>query len=183
MKIMKSKKIKKILSVVMAMCMLGALCIPSFAAELTDAAPTADVPVVYNAGKVVDDKGDTNPTNDVVEGSYTVTVPDYITVAKLGGTVSTEDVIASEVLLPFGKTLNVNVAFDTTLKLKDNAATTLTYDMQSNGAKIVSGATILSVAAGDPDATNTATIGAIATQAPLYAGVYTDTATFTTSVA
>ena len=55
--------------------------------------------------------------------------------------------------------------------------------MQANGTKIVSGDTILTVAAGDPNGTSTVPVGAVLTQAPIFAGAYTDTATFSVTVA
>ena len=50
-------------------------------------------------------------------------------------------------------------------------------------ADIATGATVLTAAAGDPTAVTTSQIGAVLTADPLYSGNWTDTVTFTVSVA
>lgn len=177
------RKIRGILSIFMVIAIVACLGMTSFAATLTQDNPTADVPVVYKAGTITDEVDANDPTDDIVEGTFVVTIPDYIEVAEMGGTITTYNVTASEVLIPYGTNLTVNVAFTGKVALKDHSEATLAYDMQNNGAKIASGDTILTVAAGNPDATSTTPIGAILTEKALYAGTYLDTATFTVAVA
>ena len=49
-------------------------------------------------------------------------------------------------------------------------------------ASVNTGATILTVAAGNPDAVTTSSIAAVLTEAPVYSGTYTNTATFNVTV-
>lgn len=177
------KKIKSILSIVLCVSLLTALTIPSFAATLDQNSPSGEAKVVYKAGQTTDDKGTEDPSDDVVSGTYTVSIPEYIEAAAQGETPTAYDVTAQDVLIPYATSLNVSVNFDNTLKLADNTATVIAYDLQANGASVSTGATILTVAAGNPDAATTSTVAAVLTQAPSYSGVYSNTATFSVAVA
>lgn len=176
---------KKILTIFMAVMLVACISVPTFAATLNQDNPTGTATVVYQAGKVTDDN-DTpdDPTDDTVDGTYTVTIPDYISVAAMGATPTEYDVTAKDVLIPYGTSLTVDVEFDELVL----GSVTLGYDMKANPQsagtldKITSGATILTVAAGNPTAVTTSKIGAVLNEAPLYSGTYTDTATFTVSV-
>lgn len=178
------RNFKKIMAVALAIALFASLSTTAFAADktLTEDHISDTALVFYQAGKV-DDKGTGDPTDDVVSGSYTVTIPEYIKAAKVGETPETSNVTAKDVLIPYGTNLTVDVTFEDALVLSDNASTKIAYDMQANGTKIVSGDTILTVAAGDPNGTSTVPVGAVLTQAPVFAGAYTDTATFSVSVA
>lgn len=179
------RNFKKIMTVALAIALFASLSTTAFAADktLTEDHISDTALVFYQAGKVVDDKGNDDPTDDVVSGSYTVTIPEFIKAAKVGETPETSNVTAKDVLIPYGTNLTVDVTFEDALVLSDNASTKITYNMQANGTKIVSGDTILTVAAGDPNGTSTVPVGAVLTQAPVFAGAYTDTATFSVSVA
>lgn len=180
---MKSQ-IKKALAAFAAVAMLATMSTTTFAATLDQDTTSDDAIVVYQAGERLDDnETPEDPTDDTMGGTYTVTVPEYIIAADVGGDPTEEAVTATDVLIPYGTNLTVDVEFDGELELQDNAATTLTYEMQNNGSAISTGDTILTVAAGDPDGSSSTQIGAVLTQAPSYAGVYTDTAVFTSSVA
>lgn len=178
------RNFKKIMAVALAIALFASLSTTAFAADktLTEDHTSDTALVYYQAGKV-DDKGTDDPTDDVVSGTYTVTIPEYIKAAKVGETPETSDVTAKDVLIPYGTNLTVDVTFEDSLVLSDNASTKIAYDMQANGTKIASGDTILTVAAGDPNGTSTIPVGAVLTQAPVFAGTYTDTATFSVSVA
>lgn len=178
------RNFKKIMAVALAIALFASLSTTAFAADktLTEDHISDTALVFYQAGKV-DDKGTDDPTDDVVSGTYTVTIPEYIKAAKVGDTPETSNVTAKDVLIPYGTNLTVDVTFEDALVLSDNASTKIAYDMQANGTKIVSGDTILTVAAGDPNGTSTVPVGAVLTQAPVFAGAYTDTATFSVSVA
>lgn len=171
----KKNVLKEAVAAALSLATLCSLSTVAFAADktLNQDTPTGTATVYYQAGKV---------TDDTVNGTYIVTIPEYIKAAKVGETPVTENVTAKEVLIPFGKTLNVKVAFADSLVLADNADTKITYDLQNQGAKIATGDTILSVAAGNPDAVNSTALGAVLTQAPSFSGTYNDTATFTVSV-
>lgn len=177
---------RKFISIFMVIAIMLSLTTTAFAATLNQDTPSGEALVVYKAGETVDDNGTPdNPADDIVIGTYTVTIPAYIAVADVGAAPTEYDVVAKDVLIPYGTSLKVAVAFDE-LEL---GSVTLDYDMQANPQKagslasIASGDTILTVAAGNPTAVTTSTIGAVLTSAPLYSGVYTDTATFTISVA
>lgn len=174
---------KTILSLLLCAALLMTACVPAFAAALDQNTPSGDTKVVYKAGQTTDDNGTDDPSDDTVSGTYTVTIPEYIEAAAQGETPTAYDVTAQDVLIPYATSLNVSVDFDNTLKLADNAATVIAYDLQANGASVASGATVLTVAAGDPDATTTSTVAAVLTEAPAYSGVYNNTATFTVAVA
>lgn len=178
-------KIKSMLAVVLAIATLFAMSTVAFAAELNQDTTTGNAIAVYKAGQVTDPGDPDDPTDDVVGGTYTVTIPDYIEVAGIGTTPTEYDVAAKDVLIPVDTDLTVAVGFDVLAQ----GANTLTYDMKANPQSagtlqtIASGDTVLTVAAGDPDAVTTSKVAAVLTQAPSYSGTYLDTATFTVAVA
>lgn len=177
------RKIKSIVSVMLCAALIAAMAVPSFAATLDQNTPSGNAKIVYKAGQTTDDKGTEDPSDDVVSGTYTVSIPEYIEAAAQGEAPTAYDVTAQDVLIPYATSLNVSVDFDNTLKLADNTATVIAYDLQANGASVSTGATILTVAAGNPDAATTSTVAAVLTQAPSYSGVYSNTATFGVAVA
>lgn len=178
-----SKGLKKIIAGALALTMLLSMSVTSaFAATLDEDNPTGDALVVYQAGKVDDNNTPDNPEDDIITGTYEVVIPEYIMAAPVGGTPEAEQVIAKNVLIPYDTALTVSVAFDDELDLVDGLSS-VTYDFMNNGAKIATGDTILTVEAGDPDSEFTTDVSAILTSAPLFAGAYTDTATFTIAVA
>lgn len=174
---------KKLLSILLSVALLCALTIPSFAATLDQNAPSGTAKVVYRAGQVTDNKGTEDPTDDTISGTYTVSVPAFIEAAAQGETPTAYEVTAQDVLIPYATSLSVSVGFNNTLKLADNAATEIAYDLQANGESVSTGATVLTVAAGAPDAVTTSSVAAVLTQAPAFSGVYTNTATFNVAVA
>lgn len=188
MKKTKMKKFGKVISALLAVCMVfGATSITAFAAELNQDNTSGSATVYYQAGQVVDNKGTEDPSDDVVGGTYVVTIPAYIEAAEVNGTPAEYDVTAKDVLIPYGTSLKVAVDFEDSLKLADNNSVTIGYDMQAKQgetslASVNTGATILTVAAGNPDAVTTSQIAAVLTAAPVYAGTYTNTATFNVTV-
>ncbi|MDE5995080.1 MAG: hypothetical protein K2G60_06170 [Oscillospiraceae bacterium] len=179
---------KKIISIILAIVMMMAIAIPTFAAEKTlDQDHTSNTATAYyQAGKVVDDNNTEDPTDDTVQGTWSVTIPTYINVAKKDSVPTEYSVVAKDVLIPYDTNLTVAVDYDA-LELSGN---TLAYKMQadpqsSNGtlADITTGATILTAAAGNPTAVTTSQIGAVLTAKPVYSGIWTDTVTFTVTVA
>lgn len=178
---------KKFISMALALTMMMAIAIPTFASDKTlDQNHTTDTAIAYyQAGEVTDDNGTEDPSDDTVQGTWVVTIPNYIAVAEKDGTPNEYDVVAKDVLIPYQTELNVAVDYDT-LELSGN---TLAYKMQADPqseanalADIDTGATILTAAAGDPTAVTTSHIGAVLTANPLFSGYWTDTVTFTVSV-
>ena len=188
MKKTKKKTIGKVISALLAVCMVfGATSVTAFAATLDQDNTSGSATVYYQAGQVVDDKDTEDPTDDVVGGTYLVTIPAYIQAAEVGGTPTEYDITAENVLIPYGTALKVAVDFENNLKLADDNSVTIGYDMQAKQAagslaSVNTGATILTVAAGDPDAVTTSSIAAVLTDAPVYSGTYTNTATFNITV-
>lgn len=176
---------KKLISITLAIVMMMAISVPAFAAELSQNNPTGAATAVYQAGEVTDDNGTDDPTDDTVQGTYIVTIPEFIVAAEKDGTPAEYDVTVKEVLIPYQTNLVVTVEYDV-LELSGN---TLDYQMKADPQSeagelsyIASGDTVLTVAAGDPTAVTTTKIGAVLTVNPLFAGIYTDTVTFTAEV-
>lgn len=184
----KKKTIGKLISALLAVCMVfGTTSVTAFAAELNQDNTSGSATVYYQAGQVTDDKDTEDPTDDVVGGTYTVSIPAYIEAAEVDGTPAEYDVTAKNVLIPYGTSLKVAVDFENNLKLADDNSVTIGYDMQAKQgeaalASVNTGATILTVAAGNPDAVTTSSIAAVLTEAPVYSGTYTNTATFNVTV-
>lgn len=178
------KNLKKILAVAMALAMcLSISVIGASAAEISNIDTDGDAMVYYQAGNPLDDKGTDDPTDDEVEGTYKVTIPEYIVAAAKDGTPETEDVVITEALLLPATTLSVACEYSGELTLKEDNNVKLAYEMQNNGTVFATGDVVVSVDAGDPFATTSTEIGAQLTADPLFAGTYTDTTTFTASVA
>lgn len=179
------KKCKKIISFVLALAILAAMSTTAFAAELNQNTTQGDAKVVYKAGQTVDDNGTEDPTDDVMGGTYTVTIPEYIVAAKQGDTPTAYNVTAENVLIPYNTSLKVNVTTTNKLKLTDNTATAIGYDFKANPqgestlATVASGSTILTKAAGDPDTAVTSQVAAVLTESPDFSGTYIDTVSFT----
>lgn len=188
---MKNKFIKKVLACALAvMLVLSIGTISAFAATLDQDNPSGTATVYYQAGQVTDDGGTADdPTDDTVGGTWTVSIPAYIEAAAVGETPTEYDVTASNVLIPYGTSLKVAVAFTDELKLGDNNSVTLDYDLKANPQKasalasVATGATILTVAAGTPEAVTTTSVAAVLESAPLYSGYYSNTVTFNVTVA
>lgn len=181
------KKIKTILSIFTAVCLFCCAAVPTFALDQNDTSGTAKV--VYKAGQTVTDGGTDDPSDDTVSGTYTVTIPDYILAASADEAPTQYDITAKDVLIPYNTNLKVSVEFENALKLQDNPTNTVSYDLQAKMqgkealSSVSTGDTVLTVAAGTPDAVTTSQIVAVLTQAPVYSGIYTNTATFAMSVA
>lgn len=177
--------IKKILAIAMAIGIVSTMCVSAFAAPavLTNENKTGDATVYYKEGKITDPQDPDDPIDDVVEGTYTVIVPEYIQAAAMNKTPVTEKVTAKDVMLLPSETLSVACEYSGDLLLREDGTTTLAYKMQNNDADFASGDVVLAVAAGTPYDTFDTNVGSILTEAPIYAGVYTDTVTFSCSVA
>ncbi len=176
------KNLKTILACALALIMMFAMTATAFAAPLTNENTNGDSTVYYKAGNITDPKTE-DPTDDEMEGTYKVTIPEYIEAAPVDGTPVTQNVTATEVLLLPATTLSVACEYSGQMTLREDNSIKLGYKMQNAGADFASNDVVLTAAAGTPTATFETAIGSILTAAPLYAGVYTDTATFTCSVA
>lgn len=122
--------------------------------------------------------------NYSVSEGYTITIPTTpITVSTDGTDLTVE---ATDILLSAGSTLKLTVAsgnndFKMYTAEDTGKANGLAYTVKKDGTAISSGADVLSIAAGT---TSTSTSLNIAlSDTPTYAGDYTDTLTFSASVA
>ena len=162
---------KKTLSLALAAVMALSLAVPAFAADITTDGGSGTTVVTYGMSQ-----------------GFTVTIPASIDLdadAK-----ATADVTAENVLIPFGKTLNVRVSGDDYTdkwELIDaaSAANKLTYTIgTTDGASdIVNNSVVLDVDSGEASAsTVTETLYFEVTDEITKAGSYADTLTFTVSV-
>lgn len=174
------KKLITIITLVMALCLMS---VSSFAAELNLDNPTGNATAYYTIGDIANENDVDDPTDDEISGTYTVTIPEYITTVAKNETPINHTVEATEVLLQPKEVLSVSCEYSNELALASDSTVKIGYQMQNKGANFNSGAVVLEAEAGDPTATYSTTIGSVLTESPIYAGVYTDTATFTCSVA
>ncbi len=174
------KKIITIITLLMALCLMS---VTAFAGELDQTAPSGDSTVYYKIGEFGNPNDLDNPIDDEVSGTYKVTIPDYIEAVPMNKTPVTQNITAKEVLIPYNTTLSVDITYDDELKLRENDDVTIGYNLQVNGSDINTGDTILTVDAGNPTGVITVAIGGILTEAPIYSGVYANTANFVVSVA
>lgn len=174
------KKLITIITLVMALCLMS---VTAFAGELDQTAPSGDSTVYYKIGEFGNPNDLDNPIDDEVSGTYKVTIPDYIEAAPMNKSPVTQNITAKEVLIPYNTTLSVDITYDDELKLRENDDVTIGYSLQVNGSDINTGDTILTVDAGNPTGVTTVAIGGILTEAPIYSGMYANTANFVVSVA
>lgn len=174
------KKLITIITLVMALCLMS---VTAFAGELDQTAPSGDSTVYYKVGEFGNPNDFDDPTDDEVSGTYKVTIPDYIEAVPMNKSPVTQNITAKEVLIPYNTTLSIDITYKDELKLRDNNDVTISYGLQINGSNINTGDTILTVDAGNPTSVTTVAIGGILTEAPLYSGMYANTANFVVSVA
>lgn len=163
---------------VLALCLTS---VPAFAADLTQDVSTGNTTVYHRVGNITDVHDPNNPTDDEIAGTYTVSIPAYIEAAAQEQVPAEQEVSAFDVLLPYGTKLLVSVDFENHLSLLNHESVTVEYQMLANGNRITAGDTILSVPAGNPDAVNRTSVASVLSAKTVYAGMYTDTATFTIS--
>lgn len=165
---------KKSLSMVLALALSLSMALPAFAVtEITSA----------NVGA---NTGETVVTYGTSEG-FTVTIPADFNIDTATNK-ATADVKADDVMIAYGKTLNVKISGDDYVDswelIDTNAAdNTLTYEIGTTegGNDIVNNSVVLSVAAGNTSgATETLYFEVIDNLTK--AGTYKDTLTFTVSV-
>lgn len=166
---------KKILSLALALVFMFALAIPAFAADpatLNSASSSKDVTATYNVGE-----------------GYTVTIPSGITFSA--EKTANETVTVSNVYINANKKVVVTLKAageDTAFELKyDNDA--LTYTVKTNlgngdatTAIAATGGTVVEVNAGTVTGA-TAALAFQITEDAIYQGEYTDTLTFSVTVA
>lgn len=174
------KKIIVVMTLIMAFCLSS---VTAFAEELNEENPSGDTTVFYKIGSTDNENNPDDPTDDEISGTYAVQIPAYIEAASKQQVPVTQDVIAKNVMIPYGTTLNVSVEYEKMLKLKDNTDITVGYTLQADNENIEPGSVVVSVPAGTPESITKSAIGGVLTEDPAYAGVYSNIATFAISVA
>lgn len=157
---------KKIVSLVLALCLCMALGVTAMAAEITvDGTQSATTTVTYG-----------------LEAGYTVTIPETV-VIDTETHKGQANVKAEDVLLAYGETLNVTVTGIDELVDTADATNTLSYKVgKTDGAgDVTNGTVVLSVEAGTV-AGDAQDLFFELTQDVTKAGAYSDTLTFTVSV-
>lgn len=170
---------KKVLSVVLALVMMFAVCVPAFAAELkgnqtNDAAnPVTDNTVIVKT-QTTDDSG--NPITPEEFANFTVVLPaDFVMTWDDDSVVA--ETYTAEAHLTYGKHLNITVAGNGAMKLDVDASKTLPYALSGDTAF---------VATAESFAPTTLTLNAKVEMndwKTAIVGYYEDTLTFTAWVA
>lgn len=158
------KKVKSVLSLFLCLTLVLSLCIPAFAAELTT------------------DGSDSATVAHTVAAEFTAAIPAYVVPSEPGETSATYAVVLEKALIPDNHELTAKVEYSGTMTEQNDVE--LPYVLtDATGNTIASGSKILTKAAGNPDEAVTVSFGAALTAKARYAGVYSDTATFTFDVA
>lgn len=107
------------------------------------------------------------------DGSYTVTIPEYLEAEKESKTLEITDAV-----IPFGQELIVSADYDGMLRLEDEPSVTLPYKLFIDDGECPSGAVFLRQNAGNTENKLSVNISAKVTEKPIYAGMYRSTVTF-----
>ena len=150
---------KKLFALIFAIVMIATL---SFTAFATNADPD-------------DDRGVT--VTYTVEPTYTVTIPQNVTINGTTATISAEDVVVAK-----GKYVSVSPADDNDFSVSTAEGATLAYTVTVGGMEIPAGGEILAVNPTNGKTGSSSVTFAIDESAIQYAGTYTGTATFTVAV-
>ena len=173
---------KKLIALAIAIIMIAALAVPTFA-QVTETAGTAKI--YFEAeNENVDGPGE-DPQNPVVgtttvsytvAETFTVVIPDLITVNAVSG-----EKLSVETNFNTDKTLRVTVRSANEFKLNGDEA--LLYELNVDGSKVEQNGTVITTSEAQSDAEVTITANfASGITPPSAAGRYEDTLTFTVSV-
>lgn len=162
---------KKKLSIVLALALACSMAVPAFATDITTDGGAGETVVTYGTSQ-----------------GFVVTIPADFEIDDSAK--ATADVSAENVLLPYGKTLNVRISgddYDDKWELIDVAEDTnrleYTIGTTDGGDDIVNNSVVLAVASGDyHDSVKTETMHFTVVDTITKAGTYSDTLTFTVSV-
>lgn len=155
------KKTKFISCLLSAVLILSAITVPVAAADVNQNSSGGKATVSY--------------TNDSV---WTATIPAYVAPVEAGQQdVSAYEVAVKDVVIGDNQQLSATIEYSGYVTEENGVQ--IPYQLyDSTGKEIQSGDTVLSKGAGEPTTETAVTFGAALTDTPKYAGVYTDTATF-----
>lgn len=164
-KAIESVWLAKTLSVVLAVLVVVAMyMLPASAAELTA------------------DGSGASTVAHTVSAEFTAGIPAYVMPDEIGEKTAKYTVTLESAVIPDSHELTAKVEYSGSMTEQNGVE--LPYELfDETGNAIVSGAKVLSKAAGMPDDSVSVSFGAALTAKVRYAGVYTDTATFTFDVA
>lgn len=119
-------------------------------------------------------------------GAFTITIPDVIEIADEGGDRTPYNVVASDVVIPYGSQLKLYCSYDNTVRNVRKNSLTLNYNLfagadETSDTAIVSNDEILSIDAGNVSG-DSVVVSAELTETSIYADTYEGTATFTAAV-
>ncbi len=159
------KIIKCLISSLLCAAIVFSCCLPSFAEELTANEAAGVTTVGYTA-----------------ETEFYADIPAYVIPAEQEQQTADYSVTLRNALIPDGKQLNATVEYSGTLTEENGVE--LPYSLyDESGDEVQSGERILSKTAGSPEDTVSTAFSAALTSKAKYAGVYSDTATFTFDLA
>ena len=163
-KAIESVWLAKALAVVLAVLVVVAMyMLPASAAELTA------------------DGSGASTVAHTVSAEFTAGIPAYVMPVELGEKTAKYTVTLENTVIPDSHELTAKVEYSGSMAEQNGVE--LPYELfDETGNAIVSGAKVLSKAAGMPDDSVSVSFGAALTAKVRYAGVYTDTATFTFDV-
>lgn len=151
------KKTKKILSALLAAVLMCTAATPVLAADTTEIGYTK-------------------------EASFTASIPAFVQAADPGQQeVNAYTITATDVVIPDNSILSATVEYSGAVRDKNGVE--IPYTLYTADGAVTSGDTILQKEAGDPSDTVQISFGASIDEKARYAGAYTDTATFTFTVA
>ena len=142
------RNMRKLLSLLLALAMVFSLSVTAFAAD-----------------------------GDETEETYTITIPENVTINGTTATISAENVVVAK-----GKYVSVSLADDNDFTVSTVEGATLAYTVTVGGMEIPAGGEILAVNPTNGKTGSSSVTFAIDESAIQYAGAYTGTATFTVAV-
>ena len=175
---------KKILSLILAVICIFSVTVPAFAANIDQTHTSGTMIADYKAGYTSDDKGTEDPTDDEVEGSYDISIPEYIVVTPQNQARALQTVEITNAMLKYDTILFISLTYSSLACGRQ----TLGYKFQraDDGSTyfldVLSGSNIIEVRAGAPNAVRHMNLSAVLTDTPLFAGNYKDTVTFNATV-
>ena len=151
-------------------CFLSALLILSVVAV-----PTAAADVIQGSS------GGTATVSYTNDSMWTATIPTYIVPSESGHqNVSDYAVTIKDVVIPYNSILTATVEYSGNVREKNGVE--IPYTLYTEDGAISSGDIILKATGGVQSHTTSVSFGASVDEKPRYAGIYTDTATFSFSV-
>lgn len=158
------KKTKFVSCFLSALLILSVVAVPAAAADVIQGSSGGTATVSY--------------TNDSM---WTATIPTYIVPSESGHqNVSDYAVTIKDVVIPYNSILTATVEYSGNVREKNGVE--IPYTLYTEDGAISSGDIILKATGGVQSHTTSVSFGASVDEKPRYAGIYTDTATFSFSV-